>query len=116
MAPENPALLLLMPGVGSLLACTLIALLTELGRMSRKQSLLCLVLRVTDWQRAKPLAPRICLTSARAHQAPHLSFPLSMTAMLCSLCAMIVVREQAQSKPLTLCAIFSPALPTLKAH
>jgi transposase len=39
-----------MPGVGPVLACTLIALLPELGRMSRKQSL--------RWSASRPMPSR----------------------------------------------------------
>jgi transposase len=42
-----------MPGAGSLLACTLIALLPELGHMNRKQLLLWLVLHLTPSRAAR---------------------------------------------------------------
>ena len=54
-----------MPGVGAVLACTLIALLPELGQMSRKQVAALVGLAPYDFDSGK-LTGRRCIWGGRA--------------------------------------------------
>jgi transposase len=67
-----------MPGVGAVLACTLIALLPELGQMSRKQVAALVGLAPSDFDSGK-LKGRRCIWGGRA-RVRHVLYMAALSA------------------------------------